>query len=79
MIYRYRTTLMHRAPGIHEHRLPEGSHDPEYLSVVKKYFCTPTGGGKSLGQNCLRPQPQSFNAGGKIQGGGMRYHIAMKR
>lgn len=36
-----------------------------------KQWNTGIGGGKSLGQKALRPQPPSFDASVKIQGGGI--------
>lgn len=79
MIYRYRTTVMHRAPGIHEHRLPYEGHASENQMNKNKFFCAPPGGGKSLGQKVLRPQPKPKAASVKIQGGGMTCCHPLKR
>jgi hypothetical protein len=70
VIYRYNTTVMSRTPGIHEHRLPYEGYASENQMSKKKFFYAPPGGGKSLGQKVLRPQPQSFHASVKNQGGG---------
>ena len=79
MIYRYKTTVMRRTPGIHEHRQPGEGHAPDYLSDIEKKFHAPPGGGKSLGQKVLRPQPKPKAASVKIQGGGMTCCHPLKR
>lgn len=69
MIYRYRTTVMRRTSHIHERQLPGEQSASENQPDKKNFFHMTPGGGKSLGQKVLRPQPQPSSASVKIQGG----------
>lgn len=73
MICRYRTTVLHRTSHIHERQLIGEQYDSKNQPDKKNFFHMTPGGGKSLGQKVLRPQPQSSCASVKIQGGGMTY------
>lgn len=70
---------MRRTPLIHQRQLPGEQSASDNQLDIKKNFQMTTGGGKSLGQKALRPQPQSFHASVKIQGGGMTCCHPLKR
>ena len=79
MTYRYRTTVMRRTSHIHERQLIGEQYDSKNQPDKKNFFHMTPGGGKSLGQKVLRPQPKPKAASVKIQGGGITCCHAYKQ